>query len=447
MTPRRPIVGYLLKTFPKLSETFILNEMLELERQGINLHIFSLRQPTDRNHHPAVSQLKAPVTYLPSLLPEWDLEEESQLIENQIAWSRRHPMQMLETLQFYCDRLEERRFNEFLQGCYLATEMQRLNIDHLHVHFANIPAATAEIAKRFSGIPFSMTAHAKDIYLTEKAALNRRIRSADFVLTCTDYNRRHLESISTSDTPIYLSYHGIDLSRFAPHQLPAAANPEAMPNLAPTPSRSPLKILSVGRFCEKKGFPYLLQACCILKDAAIPFHCNIVGFGPLEKQIRQQIQDLELTEVVTLIGKLTQDQVIEQYHRADVFVLPCLVTDDGDRDGIPNVLLEAMATGLPVITTAISGITELVQSEQNGLLVSEKDGAAIATALTRLANDPFLGARLGKAGSRTVHQNFTLELNVGQVKDWLLQTLRRTATTVPYPVSPSLSPNLETAIR
>jgi glycosyltransferase involved in cell wall biosynthesis len=202
--------------------------------------------------------------------------------------------------------------------------------------------------------------------------------------------------------------------------------------------------LSVGRFCEKKGFPYLLDACHRLKQAQVPFQCQIVGYGPLESHIQAQISTLGLEGDVTLVGKLTQDEVIEQYHQADVFVLPCLVTEDGDRDGIPNVLLEAMATGLPVVSTAISGITELVQSEENGLLVPEKDAAAIAQALTRLAHSPALRQELGRTGSRTVHQNFTLDRNVGQVKNWLLSVLRNPTQ---LPLAELLSPSLEAVIR
>ena len=438
MPAQKTVIGYLLKTFPKLSETFILNEILELERQGLNLHIFSLRRPVDRRQHPALSQLQAPVTYIPSLLPEWHHDEETQLIKNQVAWGQRDPNQLMAALQFYGDRPETRRFNEFLQGCYLATELERLGIEHLHVHFANIPAATAEMAQRLNGVPFSITAHAKDIYLTEPVALDRRLRSAEFVLTCTDYNRRYLASVSTSDTPIHLSYHGIDLSRFT-------RPPGGSPVAAAAPAARPLQLLSVGRFCEKKGFAYLLEACQQLRVAGVNFHCNLVGYGPLQAALEAQIQALELAERVTLVGQLTQNQVIEQYRQADVFVLPCLVTDDGDRDGIPNVLLEAMALGVPVVSTAISGITELVQSGQNGLLIPEKDVAALTLALRQLTQDAALRERLGQAGSRTVHQNFTLGHNVGQVKDWLLHALRSPAR---EPLRPTtLSPTLEAAIR
>ncbi len=435
MNPRKPLVGYLLKTFPKLSETFILNEMLELERQGVNLHVFSLRRPQDQNHHPAVSRLQAPVTYIPSLLPEWQREEETQLLDCLATWGHRDFATLMATLQFYCDRPEDRRLNEFLQGVYLASEMEQLGIDHLHVHFANIPAATAEIAKQLSGIPFSLTAHAKDIYLTDASALNRRLQAAEFTLTCTDYNRQYLEAIAGPACPIHLAYHGIDLSRFTPSSA-----------VVPSATHEPLQILSVGRFCEKKGFPYLLAACHQLQETGIDFRCRIVGYGPLETALTTQIEELGLGDRVTLVGKLTQAEVIAEYRWADVFVLPCQVTDDGDRDGIPNVLLEAMAMGLPVISTAISGITELVKSGQNGLLVAEKNAPAIAAALEKLARDRTLAQCLGLAGSRTVHRNFTLEQNVGQVKDHLLQALLTQPTH--YPIkSATLSPVLEAMIR
>ncbi|MEM6521995.1 MAG: glycosyltransferase, partial [Cyanobacteria bacterium P01_C01_bin.70] len=381
MESRKPVIGYLLKTFPKLSETFILNEMLELERQGITLRVFSLRRSQDQRHHPAVEQLKAPVTYLPSLLPTWHREEETRLLNCLTWWGQRDCAAFVETLQFYCDRPEDRRFNEFLQGCYLAELVEQLGITHLHVHFANIPAATAEIAQQLCHVPFSLTAHAKDIYLTKPEALNRRLQAAEFTLTCTDYNRRYLMDIAGADCPIHLAYHGIDLSRFRATATAAAIAPSDLSDslvaaIEPaSPAPAPLQILSVGRFCEKKGFPYLLKACHLLHQAGVDFHCRIVGYGPLRAALETQICDLNLSDRIVIVGQLTQDQVIAEYRRAEVFVLPCQVTADGDRDGIPNVLLEAMAIGLPVVSTAISGITELVQSGQNGLLVAEKDAA------------------------------------------------------------------------
>ena len=406
----RPLIGFLLKTYPKLSETFILNEILELERQGLNLHIFSLRQPPEQCTHPGVAAVKAPVTYLPSLLPEFEPAHEKKLLDAHLDLFHQDGSTYLKALKFYMSRPEERRLHEFLQGGYLAWKLKTLGITHLHAHFANVPTATAEIAQAFTGLSYSITAHAKDIYLSNHDALDRRMAKAEFVLTCTDYNRRYLEQISTSRTPIHLAYHGLDIGHFTPAPRTQTSN-------------VPL-ILSVGRFCEKKGFPYLLKAYHLLKQVGLSFRCVIVGYGPLENSIRQQISDLELNNHVTLIGKLTQDQLIEYYQQADMFVLPCLVTDDGDRDGIPNVLLEAMSMELPVVSTNISGISELVRSNANGVLVPEKDAPSLAQALEALVRQPELRTTLGKAGRLTVLNKFGLSRNVGAVKDWLLRAVK-----------------------
>lgn len=407
----RPVIGFLLKTYPKLSETFILNEILELERQGLNLHIFSLRHPSEPRIHPGVAQVKAPVTYLPSLLPNYSQTIEKELLDSHIRLYQQDSNHYLSTLQFYLSRHEDRRLHEFLQGGYLAWKLQQLGIKHIHTHFANVPTATAEIAQAFSGLSYSITAHAKDIYLTDQAALDRRISKAEFVLTCTDYNRRYLEQISTSRTPIHLAYHGLDVARFSPKPRDQS-------------SEFPL-ILSVGRFCEKKGFPYLLEACRLLKQIGIPYRCAIVGYGPLESEIQQQISERDLSDSVTLVGQLTQDQLIEYYQQADMFVLPCIVTEDGDRDGIPNVLLEAMAMELPVVSTDISGISELVTSNSNGILVPEKDALSLAQALEALIRQSELRTTLGAAGRLTVLEKFGLTRNVGAVKDWLVAAVKQ----------------------
>ncbi|MEO1208329.1 MAG: glycosyltransferase [Cyanobacteria bacterium J06638_20] len=416
---RQPVIGYLVKTFPKLSETFILNEILELERQGVNLHIFSLRSPKDAVHHPAVAQVKSPVTYIPSILPEDNGVAKAALLEAQVTLSQQfvslHPNPVDAAIVFHHQRPEEKELNEIWQAIYLAQELQRLNIAHLHVHFANVPTATAEMAQMICGVSYSMTAHAKDIYLSDPNVLDRRIAKAEFVLTCTDFNRQYLQRVSRSDTAIHLAYHGIDLKRFT--------SPSATPSS--TPVAQPVRLLSVGRFCEKKGFDYLLKACWLLWAHDLNFTCTLVGYGPLQSQIEQWIDDYQLNGIVTLAGKLTQDEVLEQYRQADAFVLPCVVTEDGDRDGIPNVLLEAMATGLPVVSTDISGIGELVQSGHNGLLVPERDAVALADALQRLMADAQWRSQLGCNGQQTVRQRFALTQNVGDVKKLLLKALTR----------------------
>lgn len=443
------MIGYLLKTYPKLSETFILNEILELERQGVRLHLFSLRRPDDKQFHPGVSQVQADVTYIPTLLPSFSWNDARSLLLAHLQLFWQHPLRYISTLWFHNDRSEEKRWNEFWQGGYLALKMQQLGIDYLHVHFANIPAATAEIAKRFCGVPFSITAHAKDIYLSDPAALDRKFATAEFILTCTDFNRQYLAGIANHNTPIHLAYHGLDLQRFTLDKLDShVIGLTNMPSQSS--SASVPHLLSVGRFCEKKGFFYLLEACRWLKQQGHSFRCTIVGYGPLQPQIDRFIQEHHLTDIVHLAGKLTQDQLIKLYRQADLFVLPCIVTEDGDRDGIPNVLLEAMAMEIPVVSTRISGIAELIDSGRTGILVPQKDAMALAAAIEPLLVQPELRVQLGRAGCTTVRQSFALDRNVQQVKNLLLQALQSPmAGRLPKGVGGigELSQTLEEAIR
>jgi glycosyltransferase involved in cell wall biosynthesis len=280
----------------------------------------------------------------------------------------------------------------------LARALRRSRAGHLHAHFANVPAAIAELVRILTGIPYSFTAHAKDIYLAPPDDLRRKIRGAEFVLTCTGFNQDYLRRISDCETPIQLAYHGVDLSLFQP--APAAAH---------VPAAAEPVILSIGRFCEKKGFPYLIQACSILKGEGRRFRCRIVGYGEMKEQLAAHIAELHLQDCVSLEGPLNQDQIIAVYRTATLFVLPCHVIANGDRDGIPNVLLEAMSMGIPVISTAISGISELIENTVNGLLVPERDGESVARAAGLLLDEPALRARLAENGRKTAAETFGLE--------------------------------------
>ncbi|MDJ0690807.1 MAG: glycosyltransferase [Xenococcaceae cyanobacterium MO_188.B32] len=405
----QPIIGYLLKCYPRFSETFILNEILELERQGVKLHIFSILQPQDHKCHADVAKVKAQVTYIPSLVPAFTFKSLFLLLiaHWQLFWQS--PRRYLKTLQFFRDRPEKKRWKQFHQAGYMALELQKLELAFFQTHFANVPASVAELVYRFSNIPYSIFAHAKDIYLTKPEILDRKIASAKFVLTCTGFNHQYLQSISTSKTPIHLSYHGLDLTKFSPQCDRQKSNNDL-----------PL-ILSVGRFCEKKGFAYLIQACHLLKQKGYQFRCQIVGYGELQPQMEQAIEQLQLQEVITLGGKLTQDKLIEIYRQADIFVLPCQISENGDRDGIPNVLLEAMAMEIPVISTPISGIVELIEDRKTGLLVQQKDSQGIANAIEELINNPELRQQLQQAGRIKVAQQFSLAENIKEIKTLLVK--------------------------
>lgn len=407
----RPLIGILLETFPKASETFILNEIIELERQGLDLHIFSLRHPSVHHAHPRAAEVKASVTYVPSLLPEFERVQEKELIDAHLTLFEQDSSAYLETLGRYLKRDDNQRLNEFLQGGYLARKLQSLGIIHLHAHFVGVPTATAEIAQAFSGISYSIAAHAKDIYLSDRNILNHRMAKAEFVFTCSEHNRSYLEEISTSSTPIHVAYHGVDTVRFSP-----------IPKLRQ--SEVPL-ILSIGDLCEDEGFSYLIEACHLLKQIKMPFHCKIVGDGPLESALRRHISRLELNYEITLVSQLSQDQLIEYYQQADLFVLSSLLADDDSRDEIPSVLLEAMAMEIPVISTGILGISELMQSYYNGILVPEKDALALARALELLMRQSEFSQTLGKTGRLTVLDKFGLISNVGGIKESLLRAIKQ----------------------
>jgi len=443
-------IAYLLKTFPKLSETFVLNEILELERQGLGLHIFSLREPSETKRHAGVAQVKAGITYirrinsLPALyrVPFEKLAQKIQVSNDRRFVFLRHPIRYLRTLFFNVRQGGRRRYFEEAVG--LARELRQGGFTHLHAHFANEPTSVAELAHRLTGCPFSFTAHAKDIYLEDGKALARKIAAAEFVITCTGFNRAYLADLAAEGARIHLCYHGVDLSRFSlqPGQtrdtaqgVATSSSENAGAGVAESysPARGarlpessePPVILSVGRFCEKKGFPYLIQACHRLKHRGRRFACRIVGFGPLQEQLEELIRTLELGDSVFLVGKMTQEKLIQEYQGADLFALPCLVTDDGDRDGIPNVLVEAMAMRIPVVSTAISGIGELVDHMEDGLLVPEKETEALAAAIEMLLDDPQLRDRLGANARRKVMDRFSLDRSTAKVHDLLLEAAEK----------------------
>ena len=355
-------VGVLVKTFPKLSETFILGELLSLERLGLELQVFALQRPTDRVLQTAGDALRAPVAYLPAAASDRTL---ATALAHLRLFARR-PRRYLRALFFARRRPEPGAGLDFWQAGWLAARLRRAGVRHLYVHFINRPAGVAELVQRLSGISYSLSAHAKDIYLSPTLVLRRKLAGALFTVTCTEYNRRHLATVGAS-APLLRLYHGVDLDRFRP-----AAGHRA-------PGGPPL-ILSVGRLREKKGFRTLIEACSVLTRAGVAYRCYIVGYGPDRAALQRLIQKLGVQDTVVLAGTMAHQQLLERYRQASLFALPCQLASDGDRDGIPNVLLEAMAMQLPVIATPISGIPELIEHRHNGLLVAPQQAEQLAAA-------------------------------------------------------------------
>ncbi len=395
----RYTLGYILKGYPRISETFITNEILALEQLGYRIKIYSLRLPYDAKVHPNVAKVKAEVVYL----PEYIWKQPLDILVSNLATLVKHPVGYLRSLGFATirsvKRLSYHTFKRFLQAGYLVYRYYRNGeIQHWHAHFAHGPTTTAMFVSWMTGVPFSFTAHAKDIYTQAPDFITKKLKYARFAVTCTGYNLTYLQSLNRSQTPIYRNYHGIDLTEFR--------NGVYRPELS-----EPVRILTVGRLVEKKGYPVLLRALQLLKQQGIAFRSRIVGSGPLKKQLQMLRDELGLQEEVQFLGQMSQREVKVQYQEADLFVLSPHVASDGDRDGIPNVLVEAMAMRIPVISTRISGIPELIRDGENGILVEPEQPEQLAGAMAELIRKPQVRQQLVENAVQTVQELFDFHRN------------------------------------
>lgn len=399
--------GILLKTFPKISETFILNEILALEAGGFDLEIFSLQRPQENINQSGTNTIKAPVHYISCE----GIKGLIHMIGTHLSLLKQSPGRYFKTLRFLLGRPAEKgsRFQQFAQAVCMSSILKQSTVAHLHVHFANEPAGVAELVNHMTGIPFSLSTHAKDIYLSSPESLRRKMSRSKFVVTCTEHNRHYLSSLVADDTSIVKIYHGLPIDKF--RQLDKKQNGASS---YPSP-----RILSVGRYRKKKGFPTLIQACRELKDEGVNFQCTIVGFGPEQKSLEQLIETLQVGDRVHLIGKMVHADLISLYQEADLFVLPCQVDEDGDRDGIPNVIMEAMAMQIPVISTTVSGIPELVDHGKTGALVPPKDSLALKEAMKELIYNPRLRQKLGAAGRLKITEFFNADHHIKHLKNLL----------------------------
>jgi glycosyltransferase involved in cell wall biosynthesis len=285
----------------------------------------------------------------------------------------------------------------FIEGVYAAWHLRSDPGQHLHAHFIDRAATVALVAGRLLGIPYSVTSHASDIYVGP-VLLREKLAGAKFVATCTGYNRSYLAQYGSQlfDHKLLCIYHGLETDRYTRAQRPIGDQ---------------AVILTVGQLKERKGFAYLVEACQALKARGLDFECRIVGEGPLRPELEEQIRRLGLEGRVHLLGALPHEEVIEQYQQATVFALPAVLGSDGDRDGIPNVILEALSMELPVVSTRHSGVPEVVEDGIDGLLVEPADSQALAVALERLICDGEMRSALGSAGRKIVAERFDPETN------------------------------------
>ena len=408
-------IGFLVKTFPRLSETFILNEILGLQTMGWTLQIYSLKRPVEEPVHPGVACVQAPARYVPSLRPAGSWLDPLKALAAHAVLIAKRPATYGAAAWRYFTQTRAARVKEFVQAGWLAADLERKGITHLHAHFANAPTAVAEIVHWLSGIPFSFTAHAKDIYTTDERDLARRMEAATATLTCTAFNARHLRQIAGAKATVELAYHGIDTHRFTAMRAKDQAGDETgMP-----------VVLTVGRFSEKKGLEDLICACALLRNRGVRFRCVMVGYGALEDRLKELRSELGLETVISMPGRLAQPQVIEQFRRAAVFALPCVVLDNGDRDGIPNVLLESMAAGVPVVTTDVSGIAEVVTDGETGWLVKPHDPLMLADAIAYVLSHGSESVRVAANARERVEREFSLAASAQRVHDKLLAAVLR----------------------
>jgi len=398
--------AYLLKRFPRLSETFVLNEMLELQRQGVELRIYALLDPLEKQTHPEAARLRSRVVYLHD--PRRRLRSWSRLLGGAFLQGVTHPLGALRVVWALCSvHRSLPSLRHAIEGLWLARDLRRNGIGHLHAHFIHSPAAVAYLAFLAAGPPFSVTAHAKDLYTTLPRNLRIRARAARFVITCTRFNAAHLAGVLSQSLgaphqrdEIHVLYHGTDLKRFGPDRSGVEAD----------------RILSIGRLVPKKGFHDLVDALALIDRKGLRVRADVYGGGPLRDELEALADLFGLQGRLTFHGARLQDEITAAYRRAAVFVLVPVVTDDGDRDGIPNVLVEAMASGVPVVATRISGIPELITDGIDGLLVREHDPAALAGAIERVLRDPELAARLGRGGRARVERDFDLVANTRRLR-------------------------------
>lgn len=387
-------VAYVTSRFPKLSETFVLGELLALERRGVPVDLYPLLRERARLVHPEAAPVVARARYTPFLSPA--------VAASQLFWLRRRPRAYLRA---WCDVATGTwgSANFFLGAlaclpkvAHAARRMQADGVTHVHCHFANHPAMAGLVVQRLTGIPFSFTAHGSDLH-KDRRMLDRKVAEAAFVATVSADNRRLImqECGPQAAAKVHVVRAGVDTRLFAP----AAARDRG----------GPLRIVCVGTLHEVKGQAYLVEACRLLAMQGDAVRCRLVGDGPDAPALRARIRAAGLEAHVVLAGACTRAEVAGELRRADALVAPSAPTRDGRREGIPVVLMEAMSTGLPVVASAISGIPELVEHEIGGLLVPPRDAPAIARAVARLAADPALRARLGDAARRRVLAEFDLE--------------------------------------
>jgi glycosyltransferase involved in cell wall biosynthesis len=397
-------IAYVVKRYPRFSETFVVNEILAHEAAGAEIQIFALHPPADTHFQPAIAAVRAPVTYLLG-----------SHIRADMLWSL---LQRLGSeLPDFWNQLgaaENASGTELYQAARLALEVRSRGITHIHAHFATTAASVARLASLFTGVPYTFTAHAKDIFheLVDPVELAQKLAGAAGVVTVSDFNVRFMAGqFHESAHKLRRIYNGLDLNQFA----------------FTAPDERPPKIVAVGRFIEKKGFGDLIDACAVLRGWGVEFQCEIIGGGELVPSLAMHIRDLNLESAIQLAGSRPLNYVQQSLRQAALLAVPCVTAANGDRDGLPTVLLEAMALGTPCVGTSVTGIPEAIRNEETGLLVPERQPQELAVAIQRLLADGELRVRIARAARSLVERQFDIHRNAAELRAFFSACQRASA--------------------
>ena len=391
-------IGYVLKKYPRYSETFIVNEILAHEDAGLEIEIFSLTPSDDSHFQDIVGEVQSPVIYLPldylKASTWWKyLNKANEVLPNLF--------QMLEVFR-------DEKFKYVYQAIELAKIIRTTGIEHLHAHFASSATTVARLASYFSNIPYTFTAHAKDIYHEDIdfGKLQSKIHDASSVITVSNYNLEHLTRMFRSDKDkIKRVYNGLDLRKLQ------YRSPE---------NRKP-NIITIGRLVEKKGLNILVDACEILAKHGVEFHCSIIGKGELESELLEQIKEKNLQNKVELTGALPRTKALQKFYDASIFTAPAVVANDGNRDGLPTSILEAMALGVPCISTDVTGIPEVLKDNKTGIVIPQNNSVELAKAIERLLNDSKLSILLSENARKLIESNFDIRKNSAKIREIFAQ--------------------------
>ena len=384
--------AYLFERFPSFGQTFCYREVAELYRQGVAPPIFSIRNPKDEPAQDWDARIVKQVHYLP---------EEKELLDEvqRASKKRRLSGAIIAALDEWGRRAD---FLRLYQAVYVGLRLQEAGIGHVHAHFAGMAARTAFWIAKFFPITFSFTAHANDIFAPRnfEIGLDKLVSAARVIITETDYSEKFLrERFPERADRVHRIYNGLNLAEFG------CANFSSDPPL----------IVAIGRLIAKKGLANLIRACALLVEHGRSFRCEIFGEGPLGNQLRGQIDESGLKELVQLPGPKPQHELRERLAGASAFALPSVPEAQGGMDNLPTVIMEAMATGLPVVSTTIGGIPEMVIDNETGFLVEPHDIVALAGAIEKVTSDRSLGQRLGRAGYERAQRLFSIEKNVREL--------------------------------